>query len=82
MADEPKREKIRISTDQIVQKVKELIREGNVQRLIVQNEEGKTLMEIPMTFVVIGVMAAPILAALGALAGILANCTLIIERKD
>ncbi|MDO8583926.1 MAG: DUF4342 domain-containing protein [bacterium] len=47
-----------------------------------QNEEGKTLMEIPLTFAVVGVMIAPVLAAVGALAGILTNCTLVVERKE
>ena len=65
-----------------MKKVRELIKEGNVRRIIIQNEEGKTLLEIPLTFVVIGTVLAPVLAAVGALAGVLTNCTLVVERRE
>ncbi|HEU0051265.1 MAG TPA: DUF4342 domain-containing protein [Patescibacteria group bacterium] len=80
--DQQKRETFRIKTEEIVQKIKELVKEGNIRRIIIQNDEGRTLMEIPLTFAVVGVMLAPVLAAVGALAGILTNCTLIVERKE
>jgi len=66
----------------LVEKVKELIHEGNVQRIIIKNEQGFTLVEIPVTLVAIGVIAAPVLAAVGAIAGIVTKCTLVVERRE
>ncbi len=88
MPEEPKSgkhgwaETIEIAGDQLVAKVKELIKEGNVRRIIIKNEEGKTLMEIPLTFAVVGAVIAPMLAAVGAVAGLVANCTIVVERKE
>jgi hypothetical protein len=66
----------------LVEKVKELIHEGNVQRIIIKNEQGNTLVEIPVTLAAIGVVAAPVLAAVGAIAGIVTRCTLVVERRE
>jgi hypothetical protein len=79
---ETRRESFRLSTDEVVKKIKALVKEGNVRRIIVQNEEGKTLLEIPLTLAVIGTVLAPALAAVGALAGVLTKCTLVVERRD
>lgn len=76
------RESFRLSANQIVDKIKELIKEGNVRRIIIQNEREETILEIPMTVAVIGTMIAPILAAVGALAALMTNCTIIVERKE
>lgn len=76
-----KREEFKVSGERIVQKVKELIKEGNVRRIIIINDKGDTLMEIPLTLAVVGTALAPILAAVGALAALIANCTIIVERK-
>jgi len=64
-----------------MKKVKELIRQGNIRRIIIKNEKGETLMEIPLTFAVVGAVVAPILAAVGALAALVTNCTIIVEKK-
>jgi len=80
--EKTRRETFRVNADDVMKKVRELIKEGNVRRIIIQNEDGKTLLEIPLTFVVIGTVIAPVLAAVGALAGVLTNCTLIVERKE
>lgn len=66
----------------LVEKVKELIHEGNVQRIIIKNEQGHTLVEIPVTLAAIGVIAAPVLAAVGAIAGVVTKCTLVVERRE
>jgi Domain of unknown function (DUF4342) len=66
----------------LVEKVKELIHEGNVQRIIIKNEQGHTLMEIPVTFAAIGFVAAPVLAAVGAIAGLVSKCTVVVERRE
>jgi hypothetical protein len=78
---EARREEFKVSGGKIVDKIKELIKEGNVRRIIIINEKGETLMEIPLTFAVVGTALAPVLAAVGALAALIANCTIIVERK-
>jgi hypothetical protein len=65
----------------LVAKIKELIHEGNVRRIVVKDENGHTFMEIPLTVAAIGVVAAPILAAVAAIAGMVANFTLVVERN-
>jgi hypothetical protein len=75
-------EEIQVMSANLVEKVKELIHEGNVQRIIIKNEQGHTLVEIPVTLVAIGVVAAPELAAVGAIAGFVTKCTLVVERRE
>ena len=65
-----------------MEKVKELIHEGNVHRIIIKNEQGFTLVEIPVTFAAIGVIAAPVLAAVSAIAGVVTKCTVVVERRE
>lgn len=76
------RESFKLNGGQIVDKIKELIKEGNVRRIMIQNEKEETLLEIPLTVAVIGTVIAPILAAVGALAALLTNCTIVVERKN
>jgi len=76
------REEFRVSADSLIEKVKELIREGNIIRVIVTDEKGKVLLEMPATVGVVGVILAPWLAALGAIAALATNCTIIVERKE
>ena len=75
-------EEFQVIGSNLVDKVKELIHEGNVQRIIIKNEQGFTLVEIPVTLAAIGLIAAPILAAVGAIAGIVTKCTLVVERRE
>jgi hypothetical protein len=75
-------EEIQVMGSNLVEKVKELIHEGNVQRVIIKNEQGHILVEIPVTLAAIGVIAAPVLAAVGAIAGIVTKCTLVVERRE
>jgi len=63
-------------------RVQQLLHEGNVTRVIVKDEEGKTLLEIPVTVGVIGVVVAPWLAALGVIAALVTNCRIIVERRE
>ena len=70
-----------VSSDDLVQRVKELIHEGNVTRIIVKNEEGKTLLEIPVTVGVIGFILVPWLAAVGAITALATRCTIVVQRK-
>jgi len=77
-----RREEFSVSSDDLVKRVKQLLHEGNVRRIIVKDEEGKTMMEIPVTLGVIGVLIAPWLAALGAIAAIATKCTIVVERRQ
>ncbi|MDY6782993.1 MAG: DUF4342 domain-containing protein [Cyanobacteriota bacterium] len=78
-------EEVRIDGDGLVAKVKELIHEGNIRRIIIKNQEGDTLIEIPFTVGVvggaIGTLAFPIVAALGAIGAMVAHLTLVVEKK-
>ncbi len=74
-------EEQRVEGEGLVQRVKELVREGNVRRIKVKNDEGRTLLEIPLTVGVVGVALIPIWVALGAIAALAADYTLEIERK-
>lgn len=74
-------EEFQVSADDLVGRVKELVREGNIRRVIVRNEKGETMLEIPVTVGVIGALFAPYLAALGAIAAIATRCTIAVERK-
>ena len=71
-----------ISGDEVVAKVKELVREGNVRRLIIKNEDGHTLLEVPLTVGVIGAALLPVFAAIGALAALATRCTIVVERVE
>jgi hypothetical protein len=81
--EQPKtaREQFKVSGEEVLQKIKKLIKEGNVRRIIIKNEKGKILMEIPVTFAVVGAVFAPMLAAIGALAALLSSVTIEVERK-
>ncbi|HOP09487.1 MAG TPA: DUF4342 domain-containing protein [Candidatus Methanofastidiosa archaeon] len=70
----------KVSADELVSKVKELIHEGNIRRIKVKQDE-KVLMEVPLSVSVIGIVLAPTLAALGALAALVTECTIEIERE-
>jgi hypothetical protein len=76
------REEYTVSSSNLVDRVGELLHEGNVTRVIVKDEKGKTLLEIPATVGVIGVVLAPWLAALGVIAALVAKCTIVVERRE
>ena len=78
---EAKREEFKVSGEKLIEKIKALIKEGNVRRITIINEKGETIMELPLTFAVVGTALAPVLAAVGALAALIANCTIVVERK-
>ena len=75
-------EEFSVSADNLVKKVKELLHEGNVRRISVKDEEGKILLEMPVTVGVVGVILAPWLAALGAIGALATRCTITVERKE
>ena len=75
-------EEYSVSSDNLIERVKELLHEGNVTRIIVKNEKGDMLLEIPATVGVIGLVLVPWLAALGAIAALAANCKILVERRE
>jgi hypothetical protein len=78
----PKTEEFKITGDEMLAKVRELVHEGNVRRLIIKSESGITLLEVPLTIGVIGAALLPVLAAVGALAAVATDCTIVVERRD
>ena len=74
-------EEIKVTGQQLVDTVKKLVREGNVRHLIIKNEKGETLMEIPVTVAAVGALLLPVIAALGALAALLSDCTIVVVRS-
>ncbi|MBE3109589.1 MAG: DUF4342 domain-containing protein [Acidobacteria bacterium] len=75
-------EEFRLNGGEILNKVKEIIHQGNVRRIILKDEHGKTFMEIPLSVGVVGAIVAPILAAVGAVAALASNLTIIVEKTE
>jgi len=75
-------EEFRVNGDELLAKVKELINEGNVRRIIIKNRDGKVLVELPLTIGVVGMVLAPVLAAVGAIAALVTECSIIVERTE
>ena len=76
-----KKESFQVNGEDLLAKVKELIREGNVRRITIIDKKGKTLVELPLTIGVVGAVLAPVLAAVGAIAALVTECTIKVERK-
>jgi hypothetical protein len=83
MTEEKSRtEEFRVDGEKLIGKVKEVIHEGNIRRIIIKDKDGKTVLEIPMTFGVVGALIAPQLAAIGAIAALLTEATVVIEKEE
>jgi hypothetical protein len=74
-------EQYSVSSDELVKKIKELIHEGNVTRIIIKGEKGEILFEMPVTLGVIGTILAPWMAALGVIAVMATRCTIVVMRR-
>jgi hypothetical protein len=81
MAERSHRETIKAEGGQLVDRVRELIHEGNVRRIVIRQDD-RVLAEFPLAFGLVGAVVAPVLAAVGAIAALVANCTIEIERAD
>ena len=75
------KEEFKVNGEDLLKKVKEVIAEGNVRRITVKNKEGKSLIEIPLTIGVVGAVFLPVLAAIGAVAALVTECTIVVERE-
>ena len=73
-------EEFRFSGDTLLAKIKELIRQGNIRRIVIKNEDERVLVDIPLTLGVVGTLLAPQLAAIGAIAALVLNGTIVIEK--
>ncbi len=80
--EERQREEHKVTGDRVISKIKELIHEGNVRRIIIKNDEGRTLIEIPLSIGVVGAILAPVWAAIGAVAALVTNCSIVVERDE
>lgn len=80
--DSGRREEFKLDGGKVVDKVKELIHEGNIRRIILKNEEGRTVIEIPLTLGVVGAALLPVLAAVGAIAALAASMTIVVEKIE
>jgi len=77
-----KTEEFRVEGEKLLTKIKELIHEGNIRRISIKDKEGKTVMEIPVTIGVVGILLAPQLAAIGAIAALLTEATVVVEKAE
>lgn len=75
------REEFRVEGEELLAKVKELIRAGNVRKIIIKDKGGKELIVIPVTAGVVLAVLAPVLAAVGAIAALVSECTIVVERE-
>ena len=82
MSEKIHTEEFRVEGEKLIARIKELFHEGNIRRVIIKDKDGKTVMEIPVTIGVVGVLLAPQLAAIGAIAALLTEATVIVEKSE
>lgn len=78
--EEVKTEEHKIKGESLISKIKDLVHQGNIRRIIIKNDEGRTLIEIPLTLGVVGIALVPVWAALGAIAALVADLTVVVEK--
>lgn len=76
------REQHRVQGERVITKIKELLHEGNVRHVVIKNEDDRTLIEFPVTIGVAGALLAPVWAAVGAIAAMVGNCSIEVEREE
>lgn len=77
-----RKEEFRVDGEILLKKVKEIIREGNVRKITIKDKNGKELIVFPLTIGVVGAVIAPVLAAVGAIAALVGECTIAVEREE
>jgi hypothetical protein len=82
MPTDPRWEEFQVKGEQLLAKVKELVHQGNIRRVIIANDDGKTLVEIPLNVGVVGALLLPMAAAIGAIAAVVSDCTIRVERDE
>ncbi len=76
------KETFSLKGEQVLKKIRELIEEGNVRKITIHDKAGKEIMSLPLTVGVVGAVLAPVLAAVGALAALIGECTIAVEREE
>ena len=76
------KETFKVQGEKVVNKVKELVKEGNVRKISIHEKDGRELMNFPLTLGVVGAVFAPVLAAVGALAALIGECSITVEREE
>ena len=79
--EKTRKEEFKVSGDDVIKTIKKIVREGNIRRIIIKNEDGRIMLEVPLTLGALGAVFAPILAAVGALAALVTHCTIVVEKK-
>jgi Domain of unknown function (DUF4342) len=74
-------EEFRVNGEELLAKIKQLVHEGNIRRVIIKDKDGKVLIEFPLTFGVVGLVLAPTLAAVGAIAALVTEATVVVEKE-
>ncbi len=82
MSEKIHTEEFRVNGEELLAKVKQLLHEGKIRRIIIKDKEGKIVMEIPMTLGVVGALIAPQLAAIGAIAALVTEATIVLEKAE
>ncbi len=80
--DRTRTEEFKLEGGKVLAKIKDLIHQGNIRRIILKNEDGKTLIEIPLTLGLVGAALLPVFAAVGALAALVTRLTLVVEKTE
>lgn len=75
-------ESFKINGEELLNKIKELVKEGNIRKITIHDKEGKEMMSFPLTLGVVGALLAPVLAAVGAAAALIGECTISVEREQ
>lgn len=78
---ENRKEEFKINGEELLGKIKQLVNEGNIRRITIKNKDGKSIVELPLTIGVVGAVIAPALAAVGAIAALVTECTVVVERE-
>lgn len=82
MEQEESKEEFKVSGEELLAKVKNLIKEGNARRIIIKNESGETIVEIPVTLGALGALIAPAIAVVGTVAALVTKCTIVVIKKN
>ncbi len=76
------KESFKVNGEALLKKIKELIEEGNIRKITIHDKEGKELMSFPLTIGIVGALVVPVLAAIGALAALIGECSITVEREE
>jgi DNA-binding Lrp family transcriptional regulator len=76
------KEEFKVSGEDVLKTIKKLVKEGNIRRIIIKNEKDHVLLEFPLTVGVIGAALLPVWAAIGAVAALVTNCTIVVEKRE